>query len=119
MGSLTGASIRKGAWGAGAAAVVAMLVLGTGHSMAVVVLASACVAFPMGIPFPAGLRHLQGRAPGLVPWALALNGCASVAAFSLAPVLASDIAFSGLILVGAAIYGVIGLIDVSCQKVSR
>ena len=65
----------------------------------------------MGIAFPAGLRRLDVRAPGLVPWALAINGCASVAAFSAAPLLASDIGYSGWIVAGAVIYVAVGAAD--------
>jgi hypothetical protein len=49
-------------------------------------LVSAAVSFPMGMPFPAALSRL-GEAS--VPWALAWNGCASVAAASAAPLLSS------------------------------
>ncbi|MGC9333261.1 MAG: hypothetical protein ACP5JJ_03875, partial [Anaerolineae bacterium] len=38
----------------------------------------APVGFLMGMPFPGGLAWLRDRAPGLVPWAWAINGCASV-----------------------------------------
>jgi hypothetical protein len=46
----------------------------------------AALAFPMGMPFPSALKRL---APGSVPWALAWNGCASVAAAAAAPLLSS------------------------------
>ncbi|MHC4577230.1 MAG: hypothetical protein ACYTED_07445 [Planctomycetota bacterium] len=49
-------------------------------------LVCAAVACPMGIPFPAALSRLA--APS-VPWALAWNGCASVAAAAAAPLLSS------------------------------
>ncbi|MFQ5845718.1 MAG: SAM-dependent methyltransferase, partial [Planctomycetota bacterium] len=47
-------------------------------------LCCAVVAFPMGMPFPAALSRLGARS---VPWALAWNGCASVAAAAGAPLL--------------------------------
>lgn len=48
----------------------------------------AIVALPMGVPFPAALSRLR---PGSVPWALAWNGCASVAAAAAAPLLSSSL----------------------------
>ena len=56
--------------------------------MVVVALVIAVVAFPMGAPFPAALARLR---PESVPWALAWNGCASVAAAAGAPLLASTV----------------------------
>jgi hypothetical protein len=44
----------------------------------------ALVAFPMGMPFPSALGRIDERA---VPWALAFNGCASVAAAAAAPLV--------------------------------
>ena len=48
----------------------------------------ALVAFPMGAPFPAALSRLPAAS---VPWALAWNGCASVAAAAGAPLLSSSL----------------------------
>jgi len=75
------------------------------------VLLAMLVALPMGVPFPAGLRRLDTRAQALVPWALAANGCASVVTFSAAPLLASDIGYSGLIAGGALLYALVGAAD--------
>jgi len=58
----------------------------------------ALVALPMGIPFPAALRRLGGKS---VPWALAWNGCASVAAAAAAPLVSST--FGIPVTVGAAV----------------
>ena len=38
----------------------------------------APLAFFMGMPFPLGLARVSQRAPELVPWAWAANGCASL-----------------------------------------
>jgi len=54
------------------------------------VLGLAPLGFLMGTPFPSGLAWLRGRAPGMIPWAWAINGCMSV----LASVLAAMIALS-------------------------
>ena len=49
-------------------------------------LSSAVLAFPMGIPFTAALSRVPSKS---VPWALAWNGCASVAAAAAAPLVSS------------------------------
>lgn len=56
----------------------------------------------MGIPFPLALRYLGRTNAELLPWAWAINGCASVVATSLATLLALG---AGLVavLVGAAV----------------
>jgi hypothetical protein len=56
------------------------------------------VALPMGIPFPAALSRLRGKS---VPWALAWNGCASVAAAAAAPLVSSTVGIP--VTVGAAV----------------
>lgn len=42
----------------------------------------------MGIPFAAGLRRVEQRAPGITPWIWAINGSASVISSVLAAILA-------------------------------
>lgn len=64
----------------------------------------APLAFAMGIPFPLGLQRLDREAAPLVPWAWGINGCASVISAVAAPLLAMEIGFSGLILIGVAAY---------------
>jgi hypothetical protein len=64
----------------------------------------APLAFAMGMPFPLALRTLGEEAPGLVPWAWAVNGCASVVSAVAAPLLALAAGFSGLLLVGLTCY---------------
>jgi hypothetical protein len=60
----------------------------------------------MGLPFPLGLAWLENRAPGWVPWAWAVNGCASVIAAVLAAMLALSYGFSLVLILGAVAYGV-------------
>jgi hypothetical protein len=64
----------------------------------------APLAFAMGMPFPLALRALGSEAPGLVPWAWAVNGCASVVSAVAAPLLAAAVGFSGLLLMGLTCY---------------
>jgi hypothetical protein len=42
-----------------------------------VVLLIAPIGFLMGIPFASGLRELEKRFPGMIPWAWAINGASS------------------------------------------
>lgn len=72
--------------------------------IALVLLLLAPLAFAMGVPFPVGLRHLGDAAPGLVPWAWGINGCASVVSAASATLLAAEIGFNGLILVAVICY---------------
>jgi hypothetical protein len=76
--------------------------------MAVRLLATALSLVPlgllMGIPFPSGLAWLRQQAPGLVPWAWAVNGCASVVASILAAMLALSAGFSWVLVAAAIAY---------------
>jgi hypothetical protein len=76
----------------------------------VVVVLVAPLAVAMGMPFPLGLRSLEGAAAGFVPWAWAINGCASVVSAVLAVVLAMHFGFTAVILMAAMLYVIIGLI---------
>ncbi len=66
----------------------------------------APLAFCMGMPFPAGLARLGQGAPALIPWAWAINGCASVLGAVLATVIAIEVGFTAVILAAVALYGV-------------
>jgi hypothetical protein len=62
----------------------------------------------MGMPFPLGLRSLHGA--DLIPWAWAINGCASVVSAVLAVVLAMHFGFTAVILMAATFYSFAALI---------
>ncbi len=64
----------------------------------------APLGFLMGLPFPWGLQWLESRAPGLVPWAWAVNGCASVVASVLAAILSMGYGFTVVIVLGGLCY---------------
>ena len=64
----------------------------------------APLAFAMGMPFPLGLARLSLRAPAFVPWAWALNGCASVIAAILALLLAMALGLRATLLLALALY---------------
>ena len=56
------------------------------------------------VPFPGGLAWLRERAPGMIPWAWAVNGCASVLASILAALLALSAGFSWVLAAAALAY---------------
>lgn len=60
----------------------------------------------MGMPFPAAVRLLGRRDPALVPWAWAINGCASVMGSIAAALLALDWGFSTVVACGGLAYAV-------------
>ena len=64
----------------------------------------APLALLMGIPFPSGVGVLEGRRPGLVPWAWGANGYASVVGSGLAALMALTWGFSAVMLAAAAVY---------------
>jgi hypothetical protein len=75
-----------------------------GGRMLVSVLALAPLGLLMGTPFPQGLAWIQRAAPGLLAWAWAVNGCASVVSAVLAAMLAIDLGFRAVMLLGAGAY---------------
>lgn len=58
----------------------------------------------MGVPFPQALDRLGKSNPRLVPWAWAINGCASVISAVLATLLAIHFGFSTVILAALLLY---------------
>ncbi|SFK95250.1 Spermine/spermidine synthase [Nitrosomonas aestuarii] len=70
------------------------------------ILLIAPLAFFMGMPFPLALAKLSAAAPGLIPWAWGINGCASVVSAVLATLLAIAIGFNAVILLALLLYGV-------------
>jgi hypothetical protein len=68
------------------------------------VLSLAPLGFLMGTPFPGGLAWLRRQAPGLVPWAWAINGCTSVLASVLAAMIALSAGFSWVLAAAALAY---------------
>ncbi len=63
----------------------------------------------MGVPFPIGLAWLEDAGSALVPWAWAVNGCASVMAAVLAAIIVLSTNFSVVLLLGALFYGIAAL----------
>ena len=73
--------------------------------LAATVVSLAPLGVLMGTPFPGGLAWLGRQAPGLVPWAWAVNGCTAVLASVLAALIALSAGFSWVLVGAAAAYG--------------
>ena len=58
----------------------------------------------MGMPFPAGLRHVDSYRPELNPWAWGINACATVMGAVLCILISASLGFNTVLLFGAAIY---------------
>ncbi len=91
--------------------------------VAVSVVLLAPLGFLMGVPFPAGIRLVGRIAPGLVPWAWAINGCASVLSSILAVMIAISHGFSRVLLAGGLAYAlallvVYGLVTIEASQAS-
>jgi hypothetical protein len=69
----------------------------------------APLALAMGHMFPTGLRTTAQFVPGLVPWAWAVNGFASVIATVAAPLIAMTIGFAWLTVMAMFSYLLAGL----------
>jgi hypothetical protein len=67
-------------------------------------LALAPLGLLMGMPFPQGLARVRQESPHLLPWVWAVNGCASVVSAVLAPMLAIDLGFQTVMIIGAGAY---------------
>nr|NIP19463.1 SAM-dependent methyltransferase [Xanthomonadales bacterium]NIX14249.1 SAM-dependent methyltransferase [Xanthomonadales bacterium] len=65
----------------------------------------APLALLMGMPFPLGLDRVARRAPGWIPWAWGVNGCASVVSAVLATLLAVHAGFSLVVMLALGVYG--------------
>lgn len=81
--------------------------LPTGVLAAIAGIAVFPLATVMGIPFPAGLRQIEG--PAAIAWAWAVNGFASVVAAPLATLLSLEAGMFTVLLGGAVSYGVASL----------
>ncbi len=70
--------------------------------IAIVVIAP--LALVMGMPFPMAINHLGQTAPQQVPWAWAVNGCASVISTVLATLLAIHFGFMAVVVLALSLY---------------
>lgn len=64
----------------------------------------APLGFLMGMPFPIGIRIAKKVSPDLIPWAWAVNGCASVLGSILVIIIALSYGFSSLLVLAGVVY---------------
>jgi hypothetical protein len=69
----------------------------------------APLAFLMGTPFPLGLDMVSRKLPVSIPWAWAINGCASVVGAILATLLAIHLGFLIVVTTAAVLYALAAL----------
>jgi hypothetical protein len=72
--------------------------------MALIVLFFVPLGALMGMPFPNGLQLLGEESPHLIPWAWVINGSLSVLAPLFAIMIAMELGFSRVLLMGALAY---------------
>ena len=70
----------------------------------------------LGMPLPAGVRVLRNSRPGLLAWAWGVNGATSILGASAAILIAMNWGFTRVAIVGAAVYGLAGLIGVAIAR---
>ena len=73
----------------------------------IAVLWLAPTGFFMGIPFASGIRELEARTPGSIPWAWAINGAVSGISGVLAAIALLDLGFQITLLIGTLCYAVV------------
>ncbi len=64
----------------------------------------APLGFLMGMPFPLGIRITKKISPDMIPWAWAVNGCASVAGSILVIIIALSCGFSTVLMLAGIVY---------------
>jgi len=86
----------------------AVFELFSGHDMGVRMVITIALIAPlawlMGMPFPLALSTLAKHAPGYIPWAWGINGCASVISASLATLISVNFGFNVVIVSALLIY---------------
>lgn len=70
------------------------------------ILLTAPLAFCMGMPFPMALSRIADNRQTLIPWAWAVNGCASVLSAVLAALFAIHFGFTAVVVLALGLYGV-------------
>lgn len=75
-----------------------------GAKIVISLLLIAPLAFFMGMPFPLALGSVSAHAPVYIPWAWAINGCASVISAVLATILAIHFGFTLVIVLAMGLY---------------
>lgn len=82
----------------------------------IAVLALFPLGFLMGTPFPLGLQQIAREVEGWVPWAWAVNGCASVIASVLAAILSLTSGFNLVLGLGGLAYAIALMVYLHWRK---
>lgn len=69
------------------------------------------LGFCMGIPFPTAVRALGSTRRSLIPWAWAVNGCASVVGAIGAQWIALSAGYGAVLAIGACCYGAASVVS--------
>ena len=93
----------------------AMIGLPFGVKALAAVLLIGPLAFCMGMPFPLALAGLGAETEALIPWAWAVNGCASVVGAVLATLLAIQFGFIFVLAIALVLYGLAAAVF-PCEK---
>ncbi|MDP6434070.1 MAG: hypothetical protein QF536_03780 [Arenicellales bacterium] len=73
------------------------------------ILLVAPIAFCMGLPLPLALARVASTQPAFLPWAWAINGCASVVSAVLATMLAIQFGFTLVLILALSLYALSAL----------
>jgi len=84
--------------------------------MAVTLIALAPMSLMMGFPFPKGLGRLEQFSQQAIPWAWAINGCASVIAAVLAAIISISQGFDLVLWLGILGYALAGLVTLRWRE---
>ena len=80
------------------------VILGFGFRVLLCLFLIVPLGVAMGVPFPVGLHYFSGESKDAIPWGWGINGCASVISALLAPLLAMEIGFSGIVVMALFLY---------------
>ena len=86
------------------------------YRMFAVFLIVTCLALPLGMLLPYGIRRLTDHQPHLIAWCWGINGFASVFGTLLAPLIALEIGFVGLLSLAMACYFVAGMANLVFER---
>ena len=70
----------------------------------------------MGLPLPLGLTDISRRQPSALPWAWAVNGCASVVSTSLAILISVEAGFLWVMVCAALAYTLVSLSNIQVRN---
>ena len=96
-----------------------LIVLPFAGRVLISILLIAPLAFAMGMPFPLGLSRLGKTKHSLIPWAWAINGCASLLGAVLATIFAIQFGFTVVIFMAIGLYGIAAIAFLRFPEVAK